>query len=240
MRYFTLIELLVVIAIIAILAAMLLPALNAAKERAQSVQCTSNLKQQALCYFFYLGDYNENNITYTSTIGSRDYWFRKLVYFNYIRGTKISTDPNVFESDADCASPSGILRCPSESKLLTSFRGSHYAMNQSQMRMTDTALQRNITWIKSPRNQPCPTRIALFGDNGAGNPTAGFVHWFGANTEEGYQHKNVGFRHRKSTTANLAYLDGHTGSLNPATMPQSQNDIIWYWNTVWDNGKRAW
>ena len=70
-KCFTLIELLVVIAIIAILAAMLLPALSAARERAKAAQCTSNLKQIGLAHIAYASD---NEDAFCPSLDGDNHW----------------------------------------------------------------------------------------------------------------------------------------------------------------------
>ncbi|MBQ7207014.1 MAG: DUF1559 domain-containing protein [Lentisphaeria bacterium] len=78
-KNFTLIELLVVIAIIAILAAMLMPALQQARERALVSQCVSNLKQVGVGMFNYTQNYDDYYPALRTASGNTDIWSYVLV-----------------------------------------------------------------------------------------------------------------------------------------------------------------
>ena len=126
---FTLIELLIVIAIIAILAGMLLPALNAAREKAKQISCGNNLKQVATGIILYANDFNDI-IVPTSTRGVSS---PKLTWIGFLSGWP-EPHRQYGITYISRTSQKGTLVCPSEPGPLASssekgFIYTHYGAN---------------------------------------------------------------------------------------------------------------
>ena len=233
-QIFTLIELLIVIAIIAILAGMLLPALNKARESARTISCVSNATSIGKVVLFYVHDYKEylpnpyhtgNGVTGNAAAGiqsSADWYFMNKVNDIY----KIAKDNHTTD---EITVTKSIYYCPSDETWKKSVYKSSYGVNSGDVTNKYPA---RITRLRKPNS------VLMVGENGG--------HLVVKSTKGASC-----LRVRHGNQSVCTFIDGHTEKRDGKNIPtqevyphptyyESLDPQTWFWTDNANNVANTW
>ncbi|OQA88235.1 MAG: hypothetical protein BWY31_00397 [Lentisphaerae bacterium ADurb.Bin242] len=216
-KKFTLVELLIVIAIIAILAGMLLPALNAAREKARAVYCAGNLKQIGLAMHSYAGDYNGFVVVLWE--GSQS-WSMPLRKDKYLPLNNVSSAADVKNKWKAVYCPSGTA--PKNGNEI--YGMINRPVSTISLKMIKVITATSVSWINiydkdNGKGLGIPvSSIPIAGDSVLTDQVGGSVKgsqyylinsWISSPYSHDFTKEGVCVRH--SGKANMLFVDGHVG-----------------------------
>ena len=217
---FTLIELLVVIAIIAILAGMLLPALNNARESARNADCTSNMKQNATSILLYANDFDDN-APHPRPNNAGPIWTYLMIRDNYMNKDTLLCETVISHLSASqfgretLKSWKDLDLSTATDESVDPFAYPVYGLNMCFQTVTDES---PLVGYRHATAAMCSQKLTHFKDASSkimlaeaydsSNYTAGrYVGTFIA------QPDRIFFPHNSKSASKTSFIDGHVGTL---------------------------
>ena len=195
---FTLIELLVVIAIIAILAAILLPALNSARERGRIASCLNNQKQMALAWIRYADDYDGWVIPHQSKSNPKNKQWPHHIY-TYVGSVDVMNCPS-FEINPTWTTNSAFDLKEAKQQTQSEYYGGSYVKNPRLGANPGTGEPEISVVNKFPANYG-PSRLPIFYECKGPTISPALHQMFDATTDN-----YIGRRHNDGVV--ISYTDG--------------------------------